>query len=46
MAFNIGGRYWLSDNLAVNAQFGLVSASWKNSYGSYNILSAGISYKF
>lgn len=46
MAFNLGARYWLNSNLAVNAQFGLVSAAWKNSYGSYNILSAGITYKF
>lgn len=46
MAFNIGARYWLSSNFALNAQFGLVSAAWKDSYGSYNILSAGITYKF
>lgn len=46
MSFNLGARYWLSANLAVNAQFGLVSAAWKNSYGSYNILSAGVTYKF
>ena len=46
MAFDLGARYWINSTLAVNAQFGLVSATWKNSYGSYNILSAGITYKF
>lgn len=46
MAFNLGARYWFSSDWAVNAQFGLVSAAWKHDYGTYNILSVGVSHKF
>lgn len=46
MAFNIGARYWLSPTWAINGQLGLVSATWKNHYGSYNVLSVGASYRF
>ncbi len=46
MALNLGARYWFNRNWAANAQFGLVSATWKHSYGSYNILSVGVTYRF
>lgn len=52
MALNVGARYWLTDELALNAQLGMVNAAWVYgftrgaSYGSYNILSVGISAKF
>lgn len=46
MAFNIGARYWINSSWAINGQLGLVSATWKNHYGSYNVLSVGASYRF
>lgn len=46
MALNLGMRYWINANWGINAQFGMVSAAWKDGYGSYNILSVGASYKF
>ncbi len=46
-SFHIGARYFINDNWAVNAQFGLVGADVNSTYGnSYNILSVGASYKF
>lgn len=43
---NVGLRYWLTKQWAVNGQFGMISGAWKNSYGSYNLLSVGLSYRF
>lgn len=46
-AFYVGARYFINDSWGINAQFGLVSANVKKSYGnSYNILSVGATYSF
>lgn len=46
-AFYVGARYFFNDTWGINAQFGLVSANVKKSYGnSYNILSVGATYCF
>lgn len=47
LATYIGARYFVTDNWAVNAHFGLISGNLKKSCGSsYNLFSVGASYKF
>lgn len=46
MALNIGVRYYLTENWAINGEFGLTSASFKKDCNVYNLVAAGVSYKF
>lgn len=46
MALCVGTRYFINSHLGIYGEFGLTSASFKKSCNVYNILSAGISYKF
>lgn len=46
MSSYLGIRYYFSSNWAVNAQFGLIAGNFKSHAGSYNLLSAGVSYRF
>lgn len=46
MALFVGARYYLTPNWAINAEFGLTSASFKENANTYNVLSVGASYKF
>lgn len=42
----VGARYYLTENWAVNCEFGLNSVSFKKNLNDFNILSLGASYKF
>lgn len=42
----LGGRYYLNDHWAVNAELGLPVMTYKKDYSHYNVFSVGASYKF
>lgn len=46
MSTYVGVRYYLNSSWAVNAQFGMIAGNIKSHAGSYDLLSAGVSYRF
>lgn len=46
VAAYLGARYYVTDNIGINAQIGLTSLSFKKDLNNYSVFDMGVSYKF